>query len=50
MMLLGAGFSVASAVVGLYISYYWNIASGAAMVLVATIWFGLVFIGKRARR
>lgn len=47
MMLFGAAFAVFSAVAGLYLSYYLNIASGAAIVLVATGLFGLVFAGKR---
>jgi ABC-type Mn2+/Zn2+ transport system permease subunit len=29
---------------GLYISYYWNVASGPAMVLVATLFFALAFL------
>jgi iron/zinc/copper transport system permease protein len=31
-------------VVGLYFSYYLNIASGAAIVLTATAVFGIVFL------
>jgi ABC-type Mn2+/Zn2+ transport system permease subunit len=31
-------------VIGLYISYYWNVASGPMMVLVSTLLFGLVFL------
>ncbi len=36
MMGLGAAFGTLSAFLGLYLSYYWNIASGPAIVLVAT--------------
>lgn len=39
MMLLGAAFASVSAVAGLYFSYYLNIASGAAIVLTATVIF-----------
>ena len=44
MMAVGAGVGVFSNVTGLYISYYWNIASGPTMVLVATTVFALVFL------
>jgi ABC-type Mn2+/Zn2+ transport system permease subunit len=40
MMLLAAGMAVASSVVGLYGSYYWNVSSGAAIVLTCTACFG----------
>ena len=43
MMLLSAGIGAVSAVAGLYLSYYANIASGAAVVLVCTAIFVLVF-------
>ncbi len=46
MMALAALFAVLSAVGGLYLSYYWSIASGAAVVLLATLWFGMVFAWK----
>ncbi len=44
MMLTAAALGVISNVTGLYISYYLNIASGPTMVLVATAFFGLVFL------
>lgn len=39
MMALAAGFAALAGVIGLYISYYASIASGAAIVLVATLFF-----------
>lgn len=47
MMLLAAGVAVLSALVGLYSSYYWHVASGAAIVLTCTACFG-VALGLRA--
>lgn len=44
MMALSAGIGLVSSLVGLYISYYANIASGAAIVLVATIFFLLAYL------
>lgn len=44
MMVVAATIGVLSNVVGLYISYALNIASGPAMVLVATAVFALVFL------
>jgi len=44
MMLLSAGIGVFSALVGLYLSYYADIVSGSAIVLVATLFFGVVFL------
>ncbi len=44
MMVLGAAFGVISTIIGLYLSFYVNIASGPAVVLVETAIFGLVFI------
>ena len=44
MMLLGAGFGVLAGVVGLYLSYYAGIASGAAIVLVASGLFVVVLL------
>ena len=43
MMLLSAGIGAFSGIVGLYGSYYLNIASGAAIVLSATLFFLLAF-------
>ena len=39
MMILAATFASASGVIGLYLSYYINVASGPAIVLVATLFF-----------
>jgi ABC-type Mn2+/Zn2+ transport system permease subunit len=44
MMALSAVIGVLSAVAGLYLSYYWNIASGPAIVLAETVVFVLVFL------
>jgi ABC-type Mn2+/Zn2+ transport system permease subunit len=44
MMGLAALFGALSSLVGLYLSYYLNIASGAAVVLVATLLFVLVYL------
>jgi manganese/iron transport system permease protein len=39
MMLLAGLIGVLSGIVGLYLSFYWNVASGASIVLVATACF-----------
>ncbi|GAB4497427.1 MAG: metal ABC transporter permease [Anaerolineales bacterium] len=44
MMVLAAVIAVISGVIGLYLSYYLAIASGAAVVLIATACFGLAFV------
>ncbi len=44
MMLTGAAIGAISAVSGLYLSYYINVASGAAIVLVCTAIFILAFL------
>ena len=44
MMMIAAVIGAASAVIGLYFSYYLNIASGAAIVLTATAIFAMVFL------
>ncbi len=44
MMLVGAAIGAVSSVSGLYISFYVNIASGAAVVLVCTFFFVLAFL------
>ncbi len=49
MMLLAALLGAFSSVVGLYASYYTNIASGAAIVLTATVVFILVFLAAPPR-
>ncbi len=52
MMLLGILLAVAAVLAGLYASYYLNVASGAAIVLVSTGLFFLVLFARRlgARR
>ena len=50
MMLVGAGIGALSAVVGLYLSYYTNLASGPAIVLTATAAFAVAFVVRRIRR
>src|SRR5512134_247361 len=49
MMGLAAVFASLSGVVGLYLSYYLSIASGAAIVLTATSFFVIAFVWKRVR-
>ncbi|MBS1254067.1 MAG: Manganese transport system membrane protein MntB [Anaerolineales bacterium] len=44
MMVISAVIGAVSGVAGLYLSYYWNVASGPAIVLVATAIFGLTFL------
>ncbi|MBE9480032.1 MAG: metal ABC transporter permease [Chloroflexi bacterium] len=44
MMLLGALIGALSSVLGLYLSFYINIASGASIVLVATAIFAIIFV------
>ncbi|MGD8813835.1 MAG: metal ABC transporter permease [Anaerolineales bacterium] len=44
MMMLAAAIGALSTIVGLYVSFYLNVASGPAVVLVETGIFGLVFI------
>ena len=44
MMLLGALIGAVSSVLGLYVSFYINVASGASIVLVATAIFAIIFV------
>jgi ABC-type Mn2+/Zn2+ transport system permease subunit len=44
MMALSAVMAVSSSLVGLYISYYASVSSGAAIVLVATLCFGVAWV------
>jgi manganese/iron transport system permease protein len=44
MMALGAAIGALSAVIGLYLSFYWNVASGPAIVLVETAIFLIIFV------
>jgi ABC-type Mn2+/Zn2+ transport system permease subunit len=50
MMLIAALVGAGSAIVGLYLSYYVSIASGAAIVLVTTACFGLAWAVSRLRQ
>jgi len=50
MMLLAAIFASLSGVIGLYLSFYLSIASGAAIVLTATAFFMLAFGWKKNRQ
>jgi manganese/iron transport system permease protein len=47
MMVLAALLASLSGIVGLYLSYYLSIASGAAIVLTATFFFIITFVWKR---
>jgi ABC-type Mn2+/Zn2+ transport system permease subunit len=49
MMLVSAGIGAVSGVAGLYVSYYLNVASGAAVVLTATAVFLVVFVAAPRR-
>ena len=44
MMIISAAIGALSSVAGLYVSYYLNVASGAAIILTATAIFVLVFV------
>lgn len=43
MIVLSAAFDVLAAIVGLYFSFVYNLSSGAVIVLVTTVVFGIVF-------
>ncbi|HNJ14103.1 MAG TPA: metal ABC transporter permease, partial [Anaerolineales bacterium] len=49
MMFVSALIGALSSVVGLYLSYYFNIVSGSAIVLTATAIFLLGFLWKRIK-
>ncbi len=46
MMLLSSVISILSGIIGLYLSFYANISSGASIVLTATVFFGASWIFK----
>ncbi len=46
MLGMAVGVGVASTVTGLYLSYFLNVASGATMVLVATVLFGVAVLAS----
>ena len=50
MMTLAAIFASLSGIMGLYFSYYLSIASGAAIVLTATLFFIIAFVWKRLKQ
>jgi manganese/iron transport system permease protein len=50
MMFISACVGIVSAIVGLYASYYLNVASGSTIVLVATAWFFLAVALSPKRR
>jgi ABC-type Mn2+/Zn2+ transport system permease subunit len=49
MMIAGAAIGAVSSVAGLYLSFYINVASGAAVVLVCTGFFVLAFLFSPSR-
>lgn len=49
MMGLAAVFASLSGIIGLYLSYYLSIASGAAIVLTATLFFIIGFVWKKIK-
>ncbi len=49
MMMVSAVVGALSSIIGLYLSYYFNIVSGSAIVLTATLFFMLAFLWKRIR-
>ncbi|WP_088186015.1 metal ABC transporter permease [Desulfosporosinus sp. FKA] len=50
LLLLAIFFGLASAVIGLYISYYFNVASGASIAITAAVVFLLSLIFSRERQ
>ena len=50
MMLLAASIAALSGMVGLYISYYASVASGAAIVLTSTAFFALAWLVRNLQR
>jgi ABC-type Mn2+/Zn2+ transport system permease subunit len=48
-LLLGAGLAAVASVIGLYISFYLNVASGASTVLVSTTIFLAVLLAPARR-
>ncbi|HKK48282.1 MAG TPA: metal ABC transporter permease [Alkalispirochaeta sp.] len=49
-MAISVGFSVVATAVGFYASYYWNVASGSAIVLTLTSFFLVAWIANRIAR
>lgn len=50
MMILAASIASISGIVGLYLSYYISVASGAAIVLTCTAFFGVTWLVQTLRR
>jgi ABC-type Mn2+/Zn2+ transport system permease subunit len=50
MMALGAAIASISGVVGLYLSYYASLASGAAIVLTSTLFFALAWVARTLQK
>jgi manganese/iron transport system permease protein len=50
MMLLAAILAVVSSIVGLYVSFYLSISSGAAVVLICTIFFVVVWVFQGVKK
>jgi manganese/iron transport system permease protein len=50
MMLVAVGVAISAGVIGLYASYCYNVASGAAIVLACTLLFGLAWLGRTLSR
>jgi manganese/iron transport system permease protein len=50
MMMIASGIALVSSVVGLYLSFYLGIASGAAIVLTSTLIFMLVWAGRAIKQ
>ncbi len=44
LLLSAVALAVASVVLGLYLSFYWNVAAGATIVMVETLWFALALV------
>lgn len=47
MMLLAAVIAISSGVIGLYASFHYDVAGGAAIVITCTAWFVAAFCGRR---
>jgi manganese/iron transport system permease protein len=45
MVAVGVGLAALSAVLGLYLSFYLNLASGASIVLIETLFFAIALVG-----
>jgi ABC-type Mn2+/Zn2+ transport system permease subunit len=50
MMLIAIGVAISAGVIGLYASYRYNVASGAAIVLACTLLFGLAWLARTLSR